>query len=494
MTLSSAAKSRTTTPLLSEKIDAGDETSYSDKQHHSHQTNHPEPLLGVMKRSPMGDYIPAKDEGPLSMLALPTPGPLDYDPKLLQSGVQYSISGKQKQKDTVCGPGPCYNVRSVDLVFNQSPEYSFGKRLAPEKPLMDNPSPAVYDDDHGTFGKDSLKYTVSGWEPIPANENPGPDKYFPTGEFGNAPKYSFGLKPPLIDDPTPGPQYYHSQFGVTQNQSPIYSMRPRVGVAVFTEKEDAFRPGFNEYHPTIPLSQKAASLKGYYKEIKALKTPGPANYIINNASNCAPQPSLTGRNIPYEDEPYYVPPPGPTDYYPNSDPTRCSLPIYSLGSRRTPLPDQRLLVPGPGTHQPTDRQIQHNDAQKVTLKGRWKNKIDCTPGPADYNATWQPTPSLSMTQLARMGPRKTVPDRLKSYIEQSPGPADYKTLQKITKPACPAYTLAKRLNPLKAMSIPGPNAYQAGLKRDGPQISMKSRMSPFVLVFPSNRVDTLKVK
>jgi hypothetical protein len=44
--------------------------------------------------------------------------------------------------------------------------------------------------------------------------------------------------------------------------------------------------------------------------------------------------------------------------------------------------------------------------------------------------------------------------------------------------------------------VPGPNVYQsvASLAFKGPKFSMKSRNSPFVLVFPSERVNTLKVE
>ena len=44
--------------------------------------------------------------------------------------------------------------------------------------------------------------------------------------------------------------------------------------------------------------------------------------------------------------------------------------------------------------------------------------------------------------------------------------------------------------------VPGPNAYHTGTSLTKPSAGpkLKSRMSPFVTVFVSNRVDTLRVK
>ncbi|KAI9206877.1 uncharacterized protein BJ171DRAFT_641682 [Polychytrium aggregatum] len=437
--------------------------------------------LGVTRRGAMGEYVPSSGNTPCSTLANPTPGPLDYDPKL-PTGLQYSILGKHPPPKIAamnCGPGPAkYNVDPTKITFDEAPHWSFRAKLKDRsKPLMDNPSPFAYNDDHGTFGKDSLKCTISGWFPMSAEETPGPDRYFPKSEFGHAPKYSFGLVARQVDDPTPGPQDYKSRFNLCQSNAAKYK----------------FRPGCNEYYPKMSSSAKATSLKGSYKESKALKTPGPANYIMPNTLFSGPQHSLTGRNIPYEEEPTYVPPPGPTDYSPSADPTRDCPPIYSMGTRRPSLSNKAIDYPGPGAHQPRDRQVRGNDSQRATLKGRWRSTIEITPGPADYDAAWKPPRSLSDAQLARMGARKSVPERIKMVIEDTPGPADYNLKSmNFTKRAGPAYSLSARINSIKRDNVPGPNAYDAGPKRDAPKASMKSRMSPFVLMYPTSRVDTLR--
>jgi hypothetical protein len=190
--------------------------------------------LGVMHRTPMGEYVPRNGAGlsglcecfPFSLSgffartsgqpklnlsfhlvflavvymrslytskAIPTPGPLDYDPQLPPSGFQYSILGKHtnSKSDDAEDPGPNqYNCRS--FVFSETPKWSFGMKLEDKSKkgkaamlncdsavtmlniyvemqhhLADNgnPSPFAYNDTHGAFGKDGYAYTISGWFP-----------------------------------------------------------------------------------------------------------------------------------------------------------------------------------------------------------------------------------------------------------------------------------------------------------------------------------------
>ncbi|KAJ3217201.1 hypothetical protein HDU67_008330 [Dinochytrium kinnereticum] len=457
--------------------------------------------LGVTFRSPMGDYL-APEGQPLSSLANPSPGPLDYDPKLPVSGFQYSILGKHPPlKLDNTGPGPSkYNIRPVAVTFNENPHWSLGVKLKDSsKGKNQTPGPFAYQNDHGTFGTDGYAYTISGRFPTSIPEAPGPDRYFPNPSShplaGASPKWSFGLKPKTFGEPSPGPQDYDVPWVVpSSSEAPSYTMRPRVGAEVFTNKEDQHRPGFNEYNPKLQWSEKAASLKGWYKESKAMKTPGPANYIMPNALFSGPQYSLTARALPYEEEDYYVPPPGPADYNPDACPTLAKSPHHSLGARWKECPPKWAGVPGPGAYQPKDRQIRGNDGPKITLKGRHSSKIGSTPGPADYNTSAVPTTSICAEQLARIDKKKEgTMDKEKQTTEESPGPADYNLApMATTKTAGPKYSLAARIARKLPDPTPGPNAYGARAKLDGPRITMKSRMSPFVMVFPSNRVDTLR--
>ncbi|KAJ3122859.1 Katanin p60 ATPase-containing subunit A1 [Nowakowskiella sp. JEL0407] len=453
----------------------------------------------VFHRTPMGEYIPPKGGKALSSLATPTPGPLSYTPKLPSNSVQYSILGKKHEPEksesaTNCGPGPAkYNIRKwkmrEELTYDKGPEWSLGVKFN-EKPseLKDTPSPFTYNDEHGMTGKDSTKISISGWSPTIYYETPGPDRYLPGSEFAKGPKYSFGLKPEMKDEITPGPQDYNVPNVLPSSlTAPKYTIRPFVGEKVFDDKEDAFRPGPNEYYPKLLETEKAASLKGYYKETKSMKTPGPANYIIPNTLFNGPQYSLTGRSLEDEFTEY---PPGPTDYNPVVDQVVYRSPSFSFGARR-PLISSWKADAGPGTYSPKDRQIRGNLAPKVTLKSRHSTKITPSPGPADYDTSAINVPSFS--QLIKMGEKVDYQSKLLT-MQETPGPASYavKPLA-VTKKAGPQYTLAKRLVEPKHTLTPGPNSYSANPKMDGPKITFKSRQSNFALVFPSNRVDTLRV-
>ncbi|KAJ3414311.1 hypothetical protein HDV05_006760 [Chytridiales sp. JEL 0842] len=453
--------------------------------------------LGVRNRTAMGEYIAKKGVG-LSSLSYPSPGPLDYDPQLLPSGFQYSILGKHingRKSDHENVPGPNqYSIRS--FVFSESPKWSLAQKLANKsnKAASENPSPFAYNDTHKTFGSDGYAYTMSGWFPTVDTETPGPDRYFPRPSThplaGASPKFSFGLKTVTFEERTPGPQDYVPQ--IIQPKSPSYTIRPRVGQNVFTEKEDASRPGCNQYYPQLPLSEKAASLKGWSKDCKALKTPGPANYIMPNTLFSGPQYSLSYRYLP-EDEEHFSPPPGPTDYNPTSTLTLDRSPKYSLGQRWRERPSKSAELPGPGTYQPKDRQISVNDRPKVTLKGRYSTKIESTPGPADYNTSKISTPAKISSKKNDRKKEAPKVDSVKPKVKETPGPADYEVVTVDSVKRCgPKYTLSKRINELRADETPPPNAYNSRSKPEGPKISMKSRMSPFVMVFPTNRVDTLR--
>lgn len=80
------------------------------------------------------------------------------------------------------------------------------------------------------------------------------------------------------------------------------------------KKDEVHYPAPNAYNPPPEKSEKAPTLKGYYRESKALKTPGthlksfiflknylfigPASYIIQSNHLQGPQFSLCPRAIP----------------------------------------------------------------------------------------------------------------------------------------------------------------------------------------------------
>ncbi|KAI8893878.1 hypothetical protein BC833DRAFT_606984 [Globomyces pollinis-pini] len=460
----------------------------------------------VINRSAMGDYLPDTSEVQhLSSLANPTPGPLSYEIKPQTSGYQYSILGKNHSKidqPESIGPGPSkYDIRNTTLVFDKTPNWSFGqKTFSDVKPSVftmnlkkeNFPSPLHYNNQDKGFGKDALSCSMSGRHSTTEYVTPGPDRYLPPSEFGKAPKYSFGLRPLAIEDVNPGPLDYNVPSVLPDApRGPAFTMKKQYESPY--DKPNCY-PGPDVYYPKLGSSEKAASLKGMHKQTKLMLTPGPANYIIPPTVATGPQISLRARNIPYQDDEYIGPNPGPADYKPNRALTVDAAPQFSLGSRLKERLRDNHFVPGPCAYEPKDRQIKNNQHAKVSLKGRYKVKLESSPGPADYNSHL-PASTPTAAQLARNAIHLSTAERLKNVIEDSPGPADYQVCNpSATKTKGPCYTLRKRLDKNKVEQSPGPSAYDASPKDRGSRVSIKSRASPFVLVFPSTRIDTLRVR
>ncbi|KND03362.1 uncharacterized protein SPPG_02405 [Spizellomyces punctatus DAOM BR117] len=461
--------------------------------------------LGVQHRTAMGEYIPPPGGTPLSSLANATPSPQTYTPHLLPSGRCISILGKHATSSSQNeGPGPQkYNTDPVRVIFEERPKWSIGGTTSrsTKTEVNDFPGPGKYGLAEGTIGKDGPSFSISGWHPVFESNIPGPEQYFPPSSLGRsgAPKYSFGVKPTVIEEPTPGPQDYNvPNVPPHAKVSTGYTMRPKLDPALFTDSEDGGRPAPNAYYPKLPWDQKAATLKGWYKESKALKTPGPANYLMPNDLFSGPQFSIIGR---HDGQTVRTPPPGPADYMPNFEPTRDKGAVVSLKGRHATKDqqsdnDRGQGIPGPGTYTPRDRQVRGNDGPKVTLKGRWNSIQESMPGPADY----QTTPAITPAQLAKFDAKekaksKVVPAR--PFPVTTPGPGSYTlTALTVTKAAGPKFSLGKRLergNKPSSPNTPGPNAYQANPVTTSRSTTFKGRMSPFVTVFPSTRVDTLRV-
>ncbi|KAJ3321754.1 hypothetical protein HDV06_003903 [Boothiomyces sp. JEL0866] len=453
--------------------------------------------FGVQNRTAMGEYKKDSNLHPLSHLAIPGPGPLDYDPKLPPSGFQYSILGKHQGPELIeDGPGPNqYNIDKNKLVFDSVPQWTFGKKII-SKAEEPTPSPLTYNI-KSTFGKDSLSCTVSGRHDTKRKSvahieilTPGPERYFPPSEFGKSPKYSFGLKTFTSTEVSPGPLDYKVPSVLPDApKGPAFTMRHKYD-DVFYKGNGV--PGPDVYYPKLDKAEKSVSLKGMSKEPKIVLTPGPANYIIPSSVN-GPKCTMTPRNIPYQDEQYIGPNPGPADYNPTIKLTVDSVPKFSLGSRLKERPSDNHFVPGPCAYEPKDRQIKYNQAPHVMLKGLpiLYPKREKMPGPADYGLHLNS--ELTPAELNRNTLKLSTAERLKNVIEDSPGPADYQVSTNMTKKKGPCYSLRKRLDKNKVDQSPGPNAYNPTTQKEGGKISMKSRASPFVLVFPSSRIDTIRV-
>ncbi|KAJ3162418.1 hypothetical protein HDU86_004898 [Geranomyces michiganensis] len=482
--------------------------------------------IGVEHRTAMGEYIPDKD-GPLSALALPTPSAQSYSPHTPSTGRCISILGKHTAPDItpgMLGPGPQkYNTgdpRAARVVLPQAPAWSFAGTVPATRSLVaaaaaagaeflshdvGTPGPAVHDPRQGRIGTEGPSFSISGRHETAASAEPGPDHYFPppsaTGVC-TAPSYSFGTKSTTVVDPTPGPQSYSTpRVPPHAPTAPLHTFGPRVGYPVFTDIENASHPAPSAYFPKLNWNEKAATLKGWYTESKALKTPGPANYIMPAALFTGPQFSIIGKHSPEEALAQEIlARPGPASYSPEVAATRSRGPAYTLKSRTEPARPPKKH-PGPGAYTPRDRQLRGNDSSKVTIKGRWRSWQECTPGPADYT----PAPAITPAQLARLDAREN--ERRRAHVPvtppvhpPTPGPGSY--TPRLCTPVSPGFTLGKRLDSSTIAPLtktPSPNAYTTvpppSPAPRGPKAgaTLKSRMSPYVTVFPTTRVDTLRV-
>ncbi|KAJ1339852.1 hypothetical protein BSLG_005513 [Batrachochytrium salamandrivorans] len=271
-------------------------------------------------------------------------------------------------------------------------------------------------------GKSSIKENFATNHPL---TQLGPSKYdirtikLP---YSDTPHWSFGYKlEDAKDESTPGPLDYHIQNGsATVAKGPSFTMRRRLDdyslnkrlvlnfqFVLFAD----IKPGPNEYHPKLAPSKKMASLKGMPKEIKSLKTPGPANYIIPENMSSGPHYTLTARNIPYQENEYVGPNPGPSDYSPDVKPTLSKGAMFSFGSRPR---SSKYKTPGPADYihhtpivNPTAAQLSRNSSKHSTGAERLKNTIEKTPGPADYQLK-------SMSIVKTSGPKYTLRKRLES--------------------------------------------------------------------------------
>ncbi|KAI9151010.1 hypothetical protein H9P43_009625 [Blastocladiella emersonii ATCC 22665] len=411
------------------------------------------------------------------------------------------------------------------------------------------PSPLSYRVDY-----ESLEYrsrfaghSISGRHNPHDPETPAPNAYQSPAQLGDGvPKWSIANKFIVLHDSHPGPSDYSPESLRVRSKAPEYSMRRKTGPPLFFTKENP--PGCNEYHPKLEPSQVAATVKGRYKETKIIKTPGPANYLIPSGVPTGPQFSMVGRGefLPEDDPAYWTEPgpavpPGPSSYSPNAKATLTHAPTYSLGTRYA-MPAPHDVSPGPA-YRPTIGTIAKNDGPRVALKSRHPERRKHLPGPADYAPSAPVTVRDLVHQLQqRKAGAAAIQSRRKAELaaaaaameaaaaaaaaaEQqqqlappprrrvshpTPGPADYDTrpAHRMQYASPPKYSLSSRPVGRDGVPVggvgsgngagPAPNAYvpssDSFRKVPGPKAaSMKGRLGDNVMVFPSLRLDTLRI-
>jgi hypothetical protein len=331
--------------------------------------------------------------------------------------------------------------------------------------------------------------SMSGWQRAPVCKTSEPAKYNIV-PVNDSPSYSLGKLFAKSYIPTPGPLDYNPNG--SRKKAPSVTIGTGARTVVIKEM---IKPAPNKYLPEVERSQVAASLKGRYTALKSLslETPGPANYIIANSMHYGVQVGLAPKPL----EVLITYKSGPTSYNPKIDFTHRNMPTYTLGKKA--VNKKRIAkTPSPATYTLNDRFMKTNDSPKHSLKSRHPlpgdtSEQQTSPGPADYVAL-KPFVSTTVSQKARneilmrksLKPILENRDNIKS---KTPGPSDYNTSGSRTPRE--GFSLGKRIDTLRQDTKPSPNAYTVRSESKN-SIRMKGRNSPFVLVFPSNRVGTLR--
>jgi hypothetical protein len=351
------------------------------------------------------------------------------------------------------------------------------------------PGPATYT---VATNLDGVGATLSGWQKAPEIKKMDPAKYT-IASVNDAPSYTLGKLFSKRYITTPGPLDYDPNAMQSKLKAPSITLQHKSSYVI----KEITKPAPNKYFPKLSPSQVSATLKGRYKETKALslETPGPANYIIPNNMyygiqvGLAPRPEveLTTYNA------------GPTTYNPRIDFTHRNNPVYTLGEKINSN-KKKNKTPSPATYILNDRQIRNNDAPKYSLKSRHtlsreSSDEQSSPGPADYISL--KTHTLTVSQKARNeiimreSLSRHLLDAKRGSISKTPGPSDYNVEH--GKPR-EGFSLGKRLEEIKNESKPSPSTYNVRSGKSKNAIRMKGRNSPFVVVFPSTRIDTLRFK
>ncbi|KXS18416.1 hypothetical protein M427DRAFT_67831 [Gonapodya prolifera JEL478] len=379
-------------------------------------------------RTPLGSFVGDAMGEPLTALALQTPAPSSYSPTLPPLGPFFSILGKRKD-DPVEGPGPKYDTRAAaesSGIVERPPKWTIAGRHALPSGLGEElglgalttigdgrcsdverastPGPGSYSR-NVPFGSDAPAVSIMYKHEDPPNDNPGPATYFPKLAVGPTPKFTFGARTREPTDARPGPtDYSPPRTPPTAPQPPSYTMADRAGPALFDNivQYHASVPAANAYYPKLLQKGTGVTLKGrsegpnsLFSAPKAMQgIPAPGHYNPPTPHS-SPSVSLAPK---YLEDTLHPPLPAPTAYAPNfyAASTLPKPPRYSLGIRRgtqmgLPANTDPADVPAPGSYS-YDVRVIKKSVPKISIKGKWKVRVDATPGPGAYGTVppkWQ---------------------------------------------------------------------------------------------------------
>lgn len=189
--------------------------------------------------------------------------------------------------------------------------------------------------------------------------------------------------------------------------------------------------------------------------------------------------------------------PGPANYNPDyskiDTTTRGNFTLNFRPPQVAEMCNTKIIAPAPNVYD-TLKAIDSvkRNPPKFTLKSRFKETVRISPGPASYLPTKRIPFSIQPTGKP-VDKGKGTEKIYKCTVEVRPSPADSHLSSKTTHPTAPCFSISSKLSEKYVFKTPAPEQYATDdLQKIGRiGVSLKSRPSPYLIVFQSDRIDTL---
>ncbi|XP_038054032.1 uncharacterized protein LOC119726447 [Patiria miniata] len=459
----------------------------------------------VTRRTAMGEYIVPKDGKPLTQLAIPLPGPADYDPKIdltRRTRPQFSIVGRTKQVKAPPIPGAADYDTLGDLIWKDKKKTLKDKGktcphgTTPSHHLTCSPGPAGYRVTHTDTGKHAPRISVASRhldgvnvghpnslvQPVDTHgvQTPGSSHYHPESHALNDQIHkSFGINRKICNKTLgPGPAGYTIQEG---QQGPAHSLSKRLP-AKWQQVTDYPAPNVYDVGTTMGKGV-AMGIRSRQPLQQKYWVPSPNTYILRDPLRYSDAPVASVTYRPFS--PTLKTWPSPAHY----KPTDATLPKSSTFSCRkfckpcfpdilkypAHAPD---TTPGPGTYH-SPRKFTDNDYPAFSMGSRPKPKTNDVPGANHYHIRVSHRPDGKKAPEFSMAKRCYPPHK-----NENPGPTVYNP--PIDTNDGPKHSMSKRWDARSKTAHPAPNSYDIAKGQTsrgrftGPLATVKGRASSYV--------------
>ncbi|XP_033646287.1 sperm-tail PG-rich repeat-containing protein 2-like [Asterias rubens] len=472
----------------------GEDTSCNDRKHRIQ-----------LHRTAMGEYIIPKDGKPLTQLAIPLPGPADYEPKIditRKTRPHFSIVGRTKRMKDPTIPGAADYNTSGDLIWKDKKKTFKDKGktcphgTTPTHHLTCSIGPAGYRVTHTDTGKHAPKISIASRhiegvnvghpnclvQPVDTHgvQTPGPNSYNPETDLLNKGIHkSFGIGRKIGNKTLgTGPAGYTIQEG---QQGPAYSLSKRLP-AKWQQVTDYPAPNVYDVGTTIGKGV-AMAIRSRQPLEQKYWVPSPNTYTLRDPlkNSKAAFASITYRPF----SPTLKTWPSPAHYKPSDG----NLPKASKFSCKKfckpcfpdilQYPVQALdPTPGPGTYH-SEKKFTDNDNPAYSMGSRPKPKTNDVPGANHYKIRVNHRPDGKKAPDFSMAKRCYPPNK-----NENPGPTVYNPT--LDTNDGPKYSMTKRWSKTTKKASPAPNSYDVtnGQTRKGrstgPLATVKGRASSYL--------------